>query len=286
MLHQINTTEFCGYYKKHLIEIFDKLESAGLNACIVGGSVRDHLLYGSFHNDVDIEINLINKQEYSEFEDIWDNFISNFDEKYHGKYKVLKLNYEGFSAELAPARIEHFNSLKTHDNFTVELNGALKYSQSFLRRDLTINAIGVDLSDEKLINPFNGIQDLEQGIIKPIAGTFSKDPVRFLRSVRFATNNDFELSAELMSEYSKFDLSELSSFHFQSELKKCIEPINYLNILFAYIKANDVAFPVALPILDGKHNLSLYLCDLSDRQVEFFGLDHAKFKLIKLKIFH
>ena len=66
-----------------------------------------------------------------------------------------------------------------------------------MRRDLTINAMAQD-SDDLIIDPFGGQQDLAAGILRHVSPAFAEDPVRILRTARFAARYGFEIAEETM----------------------------------------------------------------------------------------
>ena len=69
--------------------------------------------------------------------------------------------------------------------------------QDLLRRDLTINAMAED-KQGNLIDPYNGLNDLQQGILRHVSPAFAEDPVRILRIARFAARYGFQIAPETM----------------------------------------------------------------------------------------
>lgn len=86
--------------------------------------------------------------------------------------------------EHALARTER-KSAPGYRGFTVHADPDVTLEEDLQRRDLTINAMALD-TDGNLIDPFNGEEDLQQGILRHVSDAFIEDPVRILRIARFA----------------------------------------------------------------------------------------------------
>ena len=173
---------------KCISECADEL---GLETFVIGGYVRDVLLKRKEPKDIDIVcvgsgIELAKKVAY----------------KLHGKPKVqvfknfgtAMVNHKDLEIEFVGARKESYQ--KDSRKPSVE-NGTLEDDQN--RRDFTINTLALCLNKDRfgeLLDPFNGISDLEKGIIRtPLDPdiTYSDDPLRMMRAVRFATQLDFTI---------------------------------------------------------------------------------------------
>lgn len=85
--------------------------------------------------------------------------------------------------EYALARTER-KSARGYKGFTVNIDRSVTLEEDLLRRDLTINAIAEDEAG-RLIDPYNGVHDLEKRVLRHVSPAFSEDPLRVLRLARF-----------------------------------------------------------------------------------------------------
>jgi poly(A) polymerase len=192
----------------------------GVEAFVIGGFVRDIFLKRE-SKDIDV-VTLGKGIELAELvhHQLPDSYLSVFK-----NFGTAQVKFHDLEIEFVGARKESYdrNSRKP----TVE-NGSLKDDQD--RRDFTINALAIGLTADnygKLLDPFNGILDLENKIIKtPLAPdvTYSDDPLRMLRAIRFASQLGFtieEKSFEAISN-NKTRIEIVSKERISDELNKII----------------------------------------------------------------
>ncbi|NML22532.1 HD domain-containing protein [Pseudoflavitalea sp. G-6-1-2] len=174
--------------------VFKKIAHAaadlGVPAYVIGGFVRDKIL-GRKTKDADIVcvgdgITLAHK--------VAERFQPKPSVAFFKTFGTAQIKVEDWEIEFVGARKE---SYRYHSRNPEVQPGNLKDDQD--RRDFTINALAISLNEEdygRLIDPFNGMQDLEARLIRtPLdpSQTFSDDPLRMMRAIRFASQLDFTI---------------------------------------------------------------------------------------------
>ena len=178
-------------------DIFHKISEAAdslhLECYVVGGYVRDLFLERP-SNDIDVVVVGSGIQVASALKNILGKraYISVF-----RNFGTAQVKYKDTEVEFVGARKESYQ----HDSRKpIVEDGTLEDDQN--RRDFTINALAVCLNKERfgeLVDPFDGVYDMEDGIIAtPLDPdvTFSDDPLRMMRCVRFATQLNFQIEPE------------------------------------------------------------------------------------------
>ena len=99
--------------------------------------------------------------------------------------------------EYALARTER-KSGRGYKGFVVHAAPDVTLEQDLARRDLTINAMARDEAG-RLVDPFHGKRDLEDGVLRHVSEAFAEDPVRILRAARFAARYDFRIADETLA---------------------------------------------------------------------------------------
>ena len=186
-------------------EIFSVISKASkqiqIDSYVIGGFVRDFFLKRGNAKDIDIVaigsgIDLAlatskllpNKPKVQVFK----------------TYGTAMLRYKDVEIEFVGARKESYSQDSRNPDV---IEGTLKDDQN--RRDFTINALALSLNEAnygELLDPFNGIEDLKNKIIKTPLNpdtTYSDDPLRMMRAIRFASQLNFEIEKDSLSAISK-----------------------------------------------------------------------------------
>ena len=199
----------------------DCANQLGVDAYVIGGFVRDIYLG---RNSKDIDVVTIGKGiELAEL--VHQHLGSEAHLSVFKTFGTAQVKINDLEIEFVGARRESYN----HDSRKpIVENGTLTDDQN--RRDFTINALAIGLSKSnfgKLLDPFNGIDDIENKIIRtPLEPeiTYSDDPLRMMRAIRFSSQLGFtieEKSLEAISKY-KNRISIVSKERITDELNKII----------------------------------------------------------------
>jgi len=217
-------------------QIIEKLSKSGFEVFIVGGFVRDQLM--GFDKSSDIDIVTSAKP---------DEIIDLFQEQ---NVKLVGKNFGVVivdNIEVATYRID--KSFGLSDKNT-EIKFANTIEEDLSRRDLTINSIALDPFSEKIVDPFNGVKDLKDKIIRFTGDPFKRiyeDPNRIIRACRFLALIDGKFdknTKDEMKNYSDYVLNYVNPERIRLEVLKsmkiqkaslffnCLYEINCLQYIF------------------------------------------------------
>jgi tRNA nucleotidyltransferase (CCA-adding enzyme) len=156
---------------------------------LVGGCVRDALL-GRPAGDIDIEVGGLS---FGDIVTLLKPFGAT--DVVGRSFGTVKLRLAGVLYDISLPRRESKTGAG-HRGFRVDPDPTLSDRDSASRRDFTINAMAWDPVGQKLIDEFNGQQDLRAGVIRHVSSAFAEDPLRVLRAMQLSARLDFGLAAE------------------------------------------------------------------------------------------
>ena len=194
--------------KNELREILEKIQLAGGQGLVVGGSVRDYLIDPNIEpKDLDVEVYRLPVDELVELLQGYGKV-----DQVGKSFGVIKLTTKQTDYDFSLPRTENKEG-KGHTGFMVEVDPNISPRQAARRRDFTINSIAYDPLAEEFIDHFGGMLDLKCGLLEPTSEAFSEDPLRVLRGFQFAARFNLigrwethDLCESLLDEYK--DLSK------------------------------------------------------------------------------
>lgn len=217
-----NNTELARILDQDIFHIISSIaDKLGVECYVVGGYVRDIFLQRK-SNDIDVVVVGSGIQIATELK-------NSLGKKAHvsifRNFGTAQVKYKGLEIEFVGARKESYTR---GSRKPIVENGSLEDDQN--RRDFTINALAICLNKARfgeLVDPFDGIYDMKDGIIRtPLDPdiTFSDDPLRMLRCIRFATQLNFFIEEETFDalERNAERIKIISGERIEEELNKII----------------------------------------------------------------
>ena len=182
-------------YSKVLNTTLEVGEELKVPVYLVGGAVRDLLLGYKDGKDIDLMV----EKDSSKFTKLLAKKLNVSTIISYEKFHTYKIPYSDIEIEVAAARKETYKPDSRKPNKVI----LTTIKEDLSRRDFTVNAIAVSIMKKNLgeiYDPLNGISDLNKGILKTPKDpdtTFSDDPLRMLRAIRFSTSLNFDIKANI-----------------------------------------------------------------------------------------
>lgn len=190
--------------------ILKVIDQKGGTAYFVGGVVRDILL-GQSIKDVDIEVHGLTEDELAAT-------LKKFGpvDLVGQAFGVLKLH--GLDVDWSLPRVDSAGRKPT-----VAIDPHMPIEEAFRRRDLTINAMGINAKTGALVDPFDGQKDLDKKVLRsPELAFFAQDPLRFFRVMQFIARFDMKPDKSLEDLCKKMDISTVSRERIEQEFAKML----------------------------------------------------------------
>lgn len=192
-----------------IINIAKIIENAGGKLYLVGGAIRNEIL----NIPIEDEDYCITNLTANKFKELFpESFIKG------NSFEVFEIDKK----EFAIARREKKSGLG-HKEFEIETDN-VTIEEDLKRRDITINSIAKEVLSGKIIDPFNGVKDIKNKIIRATSDKFIEDPLRVYRVARFASLLEFEVEKNTiqMMKNLKEELKYLAPERVFEELKKAL----------------------------------------------------------------
>jgi tRNA nucleotidyltransferase (CCA-adding enzyme) len=235
---------------KYVLKICEAVRDAGGRAMLVGGCVRDRLL-GIDAKDFDLEVYNL---EPSRLREILQSITQvNTVGEHFAVYKLAFYSSEGkqtsdvnmsrqphkdeslpnseFQALEPSVRLEidvsiprrESKSGKGHRGFVIQGDPHMTFAEAARRRDFTINAILQDPLTDEIVDPFGGVTDLNQHILRAVAAdTFIEDSLRVLRAVQIAARFELSVEPQTIELCRSIELTDLPQERIWGEIEKLL----------------------------------------------------------------
>lgn len=188
---------------------------AGGRVFLVGGAVRD-LMMGVACKDIDLEVHGLDVERLTAILEQYGTVNA------VGKsFGVLKFRAKGDVVSDVDWSLPRSDSAGRKPTVAVDVN--MSIDQALRRRDLTMNAMAIDVTTHQLHDPFGGEEDLKAHVLRaPDAVLFVEDPLRFFRVMQFIGRFDADPDAALSKICASMDVAHVSRERIEEEMKKLL----------------------------------------------------------------
>ncbi len=210
-----------------IIEIANIIKENGGTLYLVGGAVRDEIMNRKVH-DEDYCVTGIEKET---FEKLFPNAYK------RGKsFGVYDIENKEFALARKDKKIG-----KGHKKFEVQNGKDITIEEDLARRDITINSIAKNVLTGKIIDPYGGIKDIKNKIIRATTDSFIEDPLRVYRVARFASQLNFAVEENTIKMMRKIkeELKTLSPERVFAEFRKALKS-DKPSVFFEVLKKANV----------------------------------------------
>lgn len=241
--HHVSKTDI----NPNALKVLNRLNSAGFQAYLVGGSVRD-LLLRKAPKDFDVATNATPTQIRGLFRNA--RIIGR-------RFKLAHILYHREIIEVATFRghePEDDNQLTNDRGMLIRDNTFGTLEQDAWRRDFTINSLYYNIDDASIVDFTGGAQDVNQRLIRMIGDPvirYQEDPVRMLRAIRFSAKLHFDIAPDTAAPLVELSplighISGSRLFDEMTKLYQCGEAVSVQNLLvthglFAHLFAQTAA---------------------------------------------
>ena len=201
-----------------VLRLARSFDEAGHDLYLVGGTVRDAFLGRKKPPDLDFTTDAV-PEETKELVAPFASAVWLQGEA----YGTVGVEIEGLRMEITTFRTERYQPSSRHPEVTF----AADIETDLSRRDFTINAMALKLSNRQVIDPFNGLGDLKQRLIRTPADprdSFSDDPLRMLRAFRFASELDVRIEHSVLETITEMKelIKNISAERIRDELSRLL----------------------------------------------------------------
>lgn len=250
--HCISKTDI----SSNALKVLNRLISAGFQAYLVGGSVRDLLLHKA-PKDFDVATNATPNEVKSLFKN--GRIIGR-------RFKLVHILFHREIIEVATFRgseAENANQQTNEKGMIVRDNTFGSLDEDAWRRDFTINSLYYNIDDSSIVDFTSGVQDVENKLIRIIGDPttrYTEDPVRMLRAIRFSAKLHFSLEEKTAAPFPKIShlithVSNSRLFDEMTKLYQCGEAETVHKLLIQYGLFEHL-FPAIFALLNSEYHVN------------------------------